>query len=314
MAETLALFRFSSVLLDFVFYYPLFMAYLWILGGVYYHFHRERMDRRPPDRPPELAEHPFVSILIPCYDEAQNVRETIAWACAQEYPHYEVIAVNDGSTDTTGEILEELRAGNPRLRVIHHDRNQGKAVGLRTAALAARGEYLVSIDGDALLDPHACTWIVRHFLSGPRVGAVTGNPRVRTRSTLLGKIQVGEFSAINAFAAKRVSVFCRMRRSSRMAVAALTSPCCVNDRSRLPRRESNCPARATIRVACRISACRCPCRMAAASVLTPGSVSVSSAGRLRSLLSLLISARTAFKPSRFPIRWVSSRIVLRPSS
>lgn len=196
MAETLALFRLSSVLLDFVFYYPLFMAYLWILGGIYYHFHRERMDRRPPDRPPELAEHPFVSIIIPCFDEAQNVRDTIAWACAQEYPQYEVIAVNDGSTDATGEILEELRAENPRLRVIHHDHNQGKAVGLRTAALAARGEYLVSIDGDALLDPYACTWIVRHFLSGPRVGAVTGNPRVRNRSTLLGKIQVGEFSAI----------------------------------------------------------------------------------------------------------------------
>ncbi len=196
MIETLELFRFSSVLLDFVFYYPLFMAYLWMTGGIYYYLHWERRDKRPPKYPPKLAEYPFISILIPCFNEEENVRETIAWACAQEYPEYEVIAINDGSTDATGEILEELRASNPRLRVIHHAHNQGKAMGLRMGTLAARGEYLVCIDGDALLDPHASTWIVHHFLAGPRVGAVTGNPRIRTRSTLLGKIQVGEFSAI----------------------------------------------------------------------------------------------------------------------
>src|SRR5581483_11357219 len=55
---------------------------------------------------------------------------------------------------------------------------------------------LICIDGDALLDEYATVWMMSHFLSGPRVGAVTGNPRVRTRSTLIGKIQVGEFSAI----------------------------------------------------------------------------------------------------------------------
>lgn len=187
---------FSGVLLDFVFYYPLFMAYLWMIGGLYYYFHWERPEGRSYDDPPELDETPFVSILIPCHNEAENVRETVAWAHAQEYPEFEVIAVNDGSSDGTGEILDDLQKTHPRLRVIHHVENQGKAVGLRTAALASRGEYLVCIDGDALLDPHATTWIVRHFLSGPRVGAVTGNPRIRTRSTLLGKVQVGEFSSI----------------------------------------------------------------------------------------------------------------------
>ena len=47
-----------------------------------------------------------------------------------------------------------------------------------------------------LLDPHAAKWMVRHFLQNPTVAAVTGNPRIRTRSTLLGRIQVGEFSSI----------------------------------------------------------------------------------------------------------------------
>jgi biofilm PGA synthesis N-glycosyltransferase PgaC len=64
------------------------------------------------------------------------------------------------------------------------------------AALAARHEFLVCIDGDTLLDEHAAHWMMRHLLDSSRVGAVTGNPRIRNRSTLLGKLQVGEFSSI----------------------------------------------------------------------------------------------------------------------
>jgi len=80
--------------------------------------------------------------------------------------------------------------------VVNLATNQGKAVGLSTAALMANSEYLICIDGDALLDRNAAAWMVRHFIDHPNVGAVTGNPRIRNRSTLLGKIQVGEFSAI----------------------------------------------------------------------------------------------------------------------
>jgi biofilm PGA synthesis N-glycosyltransferase PgaC len=81
------------------------------------------------------------------------------------------------------------------LRVIHQVENQGKAVGLNTAALLTPAEILVGIDGDARLDPNALHWLVRHF-DVKSVGAVTGNPRIRNRSTLLGRIQVGEFSSI----------------------------------------------------------------------------------------------------------------------
>src|SRR5690606_14590126 len=63
-------------------------------------------------------------------------------------------------------------------------------------ALAARSEYLVCIDGDALLAEDAVAYLVAPLIENPRVGAVTGNPRIRTRSTLIGRIQVGEFSSI----------------------------------------------------------------------------------------------------------------------
>jgi biofilm PGA synthesis N-glycosyltransferase PgaC len=116
-----------AVILAFAFYYPLFMAWLWMQGAVFYYWHYERKD--PPVSQPPALNYPPVSVIIPCYNEGQNARETIGAALALDYPDFEVIAVNDGSTDDTGSILNELAASNPRLRVIHQSPNQGKAVG-----------------------------------------------------------------------------------------------------------------------------------------------------------------------------------------
>ena len=182
-------------LFAFAFYYPLFMAYLWMTGGLYYYFHYERRDP-PPDQPPPLPEYPPVSVLVPCHNEGENVNETVAALQALDYPEFEILLINDGSTDDTGERIEQLAAGDARIRVVHLARNQGKAVGLNTAAAMARHDYFLCIDGDSLVDPHCLKWMMRHLLNSPRVGVVTGNPRIRTRSTLLGRIQVGEFSSI----------------------------------------------------------------------------------------------------------------------
>jgi len=180
----------------FVFYYPLLMAYVWMIGGIIYYLRWERRPHNLFSDLPELSEYPMVSILVPCYNEGENVRETIDYLLQQDYPNYEIIAVNDGSKDNTLAILCELAQRHERVRVVNLASNQGKAVGLRTAALLANSEILIGIDGDALLAPNATAWMVKHFLDDPYVGAVTGNPRIRNRSTLLGKIQVGEFSAI----------------------------------------------------------------------------------------------------------------------
>jgi len=183
-------------LLDFTFYYPLFMSYVWATGAIYYFYYREQSDHRRPEDPPPLHETPPVSFLVPCHNEGDNAEETLGSILDQDYPEFEIIAINDASSDDTGQRLEQLANADSRLRVIHFERNQGKAMGLRIGALAARYEYLICLDGDALLDRYATKWMMRHFLEGPRVGAVTGNPRVRNRTTLLGKIQVGEFSSI----------------------------------------------------------------------------------------------------------------------
>lgn len=187
----------GEVLLNFVFFWPLFMSGLWITGGIYFWFYRERHWPWSEDvAPPELLGNPLISILIPCFNEGVNARETIAAAMAQRYDNIEVIAINDGSSDNTAEVLDQLAQEYPRLRVIHLASNQGKAIALNTGAMAARSDLLVCIDGDAMLDRDAAAYMVLPLLKNPRVGAVTGNPRIRTRSTLVGRIQVGEFSSI----------------------------------------------------------------------------------------------------------------------
>lgn len=186
-----------ETMLRFVFFWPFFMSVLWMAGGLLFWFSRERhWSWGREDDVPTLKGKPLVSVIVPCYNEENNVAETIESVLNQRYKNIEVIAVDDGSTDGTGFILNRLAKQHLRLRVIHLAHNQGKAIALKTGVAAAKSEWLVCIDGDAKLDRDAVAYIVAPMLENPRVGAVTGNPRIRTRSTLIGKIQVGEFSFI----------------------------------------------------------------------------------------------------------------------
>lgn len=181
--------------LGFAFYYPLFMAWLWMVGAAIFWWRNER--KQPPaDKPPIRPNLPPVSILVPCYNEGENAEETIGHALALSYPDFEVIAINDGSRDNTGAVLDRMASRHPALRVVHLAQNQGKAMALQAGALLARNDILICIDGDALLDSNCAHWMAKHFMDDPGVAAVTGNPRIRNRSTLLGRLQVGEFSSI----------------------------------------------------------------------------------------------------------------------
>ena len=186
----------EDAIYGFIFYYPLMMAYVWMIGALIYYFLWERKDGDTEADMPVLNHYPPVSILVPCYNEGEHIRETIEYLLRQKYPNFEIVAINDGSKDNTLAILRSLGQQYERVRVVNLDVNQGKAMALKAGALMTPNEYLVCIDGDALLAPEAVNWMMRHFLADTNVGAITGNPRIRTRSTLLGKIQVGEFSAI----------------------------------------------------------------------------------------------------------------------
>jgi poly-beta-1,6-N-acetyl-D-glucosamine synthase len=179
-------------LFQFVFFYPLFMALFWIVGALVFFERRER--RRP--HPGELPVYPAVTVLIPCHNEELAIEQVVRTAMASSYPNFDILVIDDASTDGTGAILERLVAELPSLRVLRLERNFGKAKALSLGAVATSAEYLMCIDGDALLDPEAMHWMVWDLERNPRVGAVTGNPRVLNRTTLVSRIQVGEFSAI----------------------------------------------------------------------------------------------------------------------
>lgn len=188
--------NFARVIQEIVFLYPFAMSWIWMAGGLLFYFLRER-ERTGPDTLPKLSFTPRVSILIPCHNEEAQIEETITALEKTNYPgEWEVIAINDGSTDNTPAILDELTRRYPFLRVVHLAENKGKALALKTGALMARGKFLVGIDGDALLEPHAVSWLTARLEMRPQIGGVTGNPRIRNRSTLLGRLQVGEFTTI----------------------------------------------------------------------------------------------------------------------
>lgn len=175
--------------------YPAGLAVLWCGLALVWSWRCEWPERWL-RQPPEGQSGPPVSVLIPCFNEGPRLSETLRAALALRWSDWEVIAINDGSSDHTGPLLEAMTVDQPRLRVVHLASNQGKALALRTGALLARHELLLCIDADALLDPDALGWMVRHFERDPGLAAVAGNPRIRNRSTLLGRLQVGEFAMI----------------------------------------------------------------------------------------------------------------------
>ena len=175
----------------FIFLYPFYMSLMWTISGLIFFLRRERRANPAIENPP-----PF-SIIIPAHNEEGNIRETIESLDSLDYPAYEVIVVNDGSSDCTAEILDELLELYPAwLRVVHQEPNCGKSRALNTGLLVSNHELVLVMDADCYLSKNALKEMVWHFVKSPRVGAVTGNPRILNRTTLLGKIQVGEYSCI----------------------------------------------------------------------------------------------------------------------
>ncbi len=176
----------------FIFFYPLFMSFVWICGGLLFYFRREFRKNQVP----QLKEYPFFSVLVPCHNEEGHIRETIERLINLDYPHFEILVIDDGSTDGTAAEIRSLCEEYDIVRGVFLVKNQGKATALNTAALASKGEFILAIDADALIAPDVLRWMAWHFVNFPRVGAVTGNPRVLNRTSLLARIQVGEFSTI----------------------------------------------------------------------------------------------------------------------
>jgi glycosyltransferase involved in cell wall biosynthesis len=98
-----------------------------------------------------------VSIIIFCYNEAQSVATVVgrtisSMAASNIITDYEIIVVNDGSTDGTFEIIESIARSNQKVRCIHHARNMGIGMALRSGYEAASLDYVCAIPGDGQFD------------------------------------------------------------------------------------------------------------------------------------------------------------------
>jgi peptidoglycan/xylan/chitin deacetylase (PgdA/CDA1 family)/GT2 family glycosyltransferase len=148
-----------------------------------------RHDRAVRAAPKRLRYLGPISVIVPAYNESANIAATVRSLLASDYPHVEVIVVDDGSTDGTADIVRALRL--PGVSVIEQA-NAGKPAALNTGIRHARGDILVLVDGDTVFEPDALGRLVQP-LSDPDVGAVSGNTKVANRSGLLGRWQHVEY-------------------------------------------------------------------------------------------------------------------------
>jgi dolichol-phosphate mannosyltransferase len=119
-----------------------------------------------------------ISVVVPVKDEADNVpalaREIAAAVAAVEPAPFEIIFVDDGSSDATVERLLALKRELPQLRLLRHPRNLGQSRAIRSGVLAARGALIVTLDGDGQNDPADIPKLLALFDAEPGVAMVAG--------------------------------------------------------------------------------------------------------------------------------------------
>lgn len=157
------------------------MNCLWI--SLYYVFRKRRhetADFKPP-----------VSIVVPVYNKARYLRATLDSVLALDYPSKEVIAVNDGSTDSSLGIIREYEARG-LVKLVNLAKNQGKASALNQGIMAAKHDYILTVDADSFVEKDSLNLMVRHF-SDPKVGAVAGMIKVQNDRSILTRFQFIEY-------------------------------------------------------------------------------------------------------------------------
>lgn len=141
----------------------------------------------------DMTEHarPAVSVVVPVRNEAENVAplaDEIAAAMTGRWS-FELVFVNDGSTDDTALALGRLTAGRPWMRQINHAASCGQSAAVRTGVAAARAPLVVTLDGDGQNDPSFLPALVRTLeTGGARVGLVAGQ-RVGRRASGFKRLQ-----------------------------------------------------------------------------------------------------------------------------
>lgn len=126
---------------------------------------------------------PFVSVLIAAYNEETVINNTIQSILKSRYPQFELLIIDDGSTDRTADIVEEESKKHAHVRLFKKE-NGGKSSALNIGFHEAQAEIIVTLDADTLIAEDTLSKIVKYF-TDPKVGAVSGNVKIGNRKNLL---------------------------------------------------------------------------------------------------------------------------------
>ena len=161
-----------SMLILFAFLLLLVLRYLALL---WFSFLNHMDDERLPEK-----RHPLVTILVPAYNEGAVIQGSIESLLHLVYPHYEVIVIDDGSSDDTYRkaVAYEGSHGRANVRVITKT-NGGKSRALNTGIENASGDFILCMDGDSALHPATLRRAIRHLVGNRHVAAVAGSVKVR---------------------------------------------------------------------------------------------------------------------------------------
>ncbi|HZK63747.1 MAG TPA: polysaccharide deacetylase family protein, partial [Puia sp.] len=152
---------------------------------------------------PDGSDAPLVSIIVPAFDEEVNAVSSVQNLLMADYPHYEIIFVDDGSKDDTYRKVMQAFRDNARVRIFTKP-NGGKASALNFGIMQSTAELLICIDADTKLLPDAVSKLVMHFgpveyPNGKKVGAVAGNVKVGNKVNLLTRWQSIEYISSQNF-------------------------------------------------------------------------------------------------------------------
>lgn len=180
---------------DIITYVVIFLAvYVQVFFFVTYLEHRKKLPAIMNKELPELVNPPKVAIIVPCWNEEKTVHGTIASILALDYPpdKLEVIAVDDGSTDTTWQELLQYK-DNPRVRIFQKE-NGGKHTAINFGIDNTDAAIIGGLDADSFVAPDALRRMVAMFQSDPEVMAVTPSLIVHNPKTMLQHAQQVEYN------------------------------------------------------------------------------------------------------------------------
>ena len=137
----------------------------------------------------ELTTFPKISIIVPAFNEAKTIKNCIKSLQNLDYPNFEIIVIDDGSTDNTLEIVSKCDYAK-----VFSQENQGKPIALNNGISHSSGEIILTVDADTELDSNALRTIAKRFAANNKLGAVAGNVKVKREPTILNTIQSAEYA------------------------------------------------------------------------------------------------------------------------